>query len=174
MKMFHVEPNIKTLFKKGFLVFLVIMSFASCIRPQHTVEIQNYVLMPNGKEILGRSKGLTAYIFENNRRKIPFVQFVANKYDVGTYVDVSYDVEVDGHRFKVFVYENAELEKYFDMSQFMVTKAETEVNIVGSTANFLGVSVINDYNEDCLEDNSLYKNIIIDYLKNLTDEYNNL
>ncbi|MES2484564.1 MAG: hypothetical protein V4581_01250 [Bacteroidota bacterium] len=169
-----MEPYIKTLFKKGFLVFLVAITFASCIRPQHTVEIQDYVLMPNGKEVLGRDKGLTAFIFENNPRKIPFVQFIANKYNVGTYVDVSYDVDLDGHRFKVFVYENAELEKYFDMSQFMVTKAETEINIVGSTARFLGMSVINDYNEDCLDDNSLYKNITIAYLKNLTDEYNKL
>jgi len=173
MNMFHVEPFNKTLFKKGFLVFLIAAVLTSCIRPRHTVEIDNYVLVPNGKEILARNKGLTAFIFENNQRKMPFVQFIANKYGLGTYTEVSYDVDIDGHRVKVFVYENAELEKYFDMGQFMVTKAETDINVVGSTAKFIGLSVINEYNEDCLEESSLYRNVAVAYLKNLKDEFNN-
>jgi hypothetical protein len=174
MKMFHVEPYIKTLFKKGFLVFLIATVFASCVTPRHTVEIQDYVLVPNGKEVLGREQGLTAFIFENNQRKIPFVQFVSDKYRVGVYQDVSYDVDVEGHRFKVFVYENAELEKYFDMSEFMVTQSENTANIVGSTAKFIGLSIISQNNEDCLDDHSLYKNIAVKYFQTLKDEYNNL
>ncbi|AWH84411.1 hypothetical protein HYN59_04450 [Flavobacterium album] len=144
----------------------------SCITPRHTVEINSFVLMYNGKEILGKDKGLTAFIFENNQRKMPFAQFLANKYSIGSYTDVSYWVTVDGHRLKVFLYENAELEKYFDISQFMVSNVETDANIVGSTAKFLAMSVINENNEDCLADDSLYKNITIQYLEALKDEYN--
>jgi len=173
MIMFHVEPNRKTLFRKGFLLFLVFLA-VSCIKPQHTIEIQDYVLLENGKQVLGKEKGLTAFIFENNPTKIPFHQFVADKYAVGSYTDVKYDVKVDGYRFKVLVYENAEMEKYFNMSQFMVTNSPSETNIVGSTAKFIAISVINDTNEDCLDDNSLYKHVIINYLKNLKDEFNNL
>jgi hypothetical protein len=170
--MCHVKPFIKTLCRKGFFVFLAMTLAISCITPRHTVEINSYVLMENGKEVLGKEKGLTAFIFENNQKKEPFVQFIANKYNIGTYTDVSYWVTVDGHKLKVFLYENAELEKYFDVSQFMVSNVETDANIVGSKAKFLAMSVISESNEDCLADNSLYKNITINYLEALKDEYN--
>jgi len=174
MKMFHVERLFKTLYSKGFLVFIMGMLLVSCITPRHTVEIQDYILLENGKEVLGKDKGLTAFIFENNPRKIAFSQFAANKYGVGSYTDVNYEVTIGGDKFRVFVYENAELEKYFDVSQFMVTKAETDSNINGSTARFIALSMINSQNEDCLTEHSLYKNIAITYLKNLKDEFNNL
>jgi hypothetical protein len=171
MEMFHVKRSRKTLFSKGFFVFLIMAMATSCITQRHTVEIHSFVLLENGKEVLGKEKGLTAFIFENDQSKVPFAQFLANKYNVGTYTDVSYWVDVDGHRMKVLLYENAELEKYFDVSQFMVTKGVTEGNIVGSTAKFLAISVINENNEDCLADDSLYKNITIKYLEALKDEY---
>lgn len=170
MEMFHVKRFVKTLLSKGFFVFLVLMLATSCITPRHTVEINSFVLMDNGKEVLGRDKGLTAFIFENNQKKMPFAQFLANKYNLGTYTDISYWVTVDGHRLKVFLYTNDELEKYFDVSQFMVTNAETEVNMI-TKARFLAMSVLSESNEDCLEDNSLYKNITIKYLEELKDEF---
>jgi len=172
--MFHVEPILKTLFCKGFLAFMLIAGFGtSCIRPQHTVEIQDYTLLNNGKPILGK-EGLTAFVFENNPRKIPFQQFLADKYGVGSYNDVSYTVDVDNHKLKVFLYENSEVEKYFNTSQFMVTMAETDVNIKGSNARFIALSVVNESNEDCLIDGSLYQQVAVAYLKSLKDEYYNL
>ncbi|MGQ2983679.1 hypothetical protein [Flavobacterium sp.] len=162
---------IKTLSSKGFLVFLILILAVSCITPRHTVEINNFVLMDNGKEVLGREKGLTAFVFENNQSKMPFAQFLATKYNLGNYTDIAYWVTVDGHRLKVMLYTNDELEKYFDVSQFMVTNAETEVNTL-TKARFLALSVISEMNEDCLEDNSLYKNITIKYLERLKDEFN--
>jgi hypothetical protein len=170
MGMFHVKRFVKTLSSKGFFMFLVVMLATSCITPRHTVEINSFVLMENGKEVLGREKGLTAFIFENDQSKMPFAQFLANKYNIGTFTDVSYWVTVDGHRLKVFLYTNDELEKYFDISQFMVTNTETKANII-TKAKFLAMSVISESNEDCLEDNSLYKNITIQYLEGLKDEF---
>lgn len=174
MAMFHVERFLKTLLLKGFFVFLVVILFTACITPRHTVEIQDYILMPNGKEILGKEKGLTAFIFENNKRKAPFQQFIVQKYKIGYTQEISYFVIIDGTRFKVFLYENSEVEKYFDTSQFMVTNVETDANIIGSSADFLGISVINDTNEDCLADGSLYQNMIIKYLRELKHEYNTI
>lgn len=170
--MFHVKRFVKTLSIKGFFVLLMVVFATSCITPRHTVEINDYILLENGKEVLGKEKGLTAFVFENNQRKMPFAQFVSYKYNLGVFTDVSYWVTVDGHRLKVFLYENAELEKYFDVSQFMVSNVETEASIVGSTAKFLAISVISEHNEDCLAENSLYRKITIDYLKNLKDEFN--
>lgn len=173
--MFHVKQvKIKTLFLKGFLVFLMLSTTVSCVTQRHGVEIQDYVLVENGKQILGKKEGLTGFIFENNPRKIIFAQFVADKYNLGQFEEVSYYVQADGYRFKVFVYTNDELQKYFDMGQFMVTKQENEQNVIGSTEKFIGISIINDANEDCLKENSLFYNIALKYLKNLKDEYNNL
>jgi len=175
MRMFHVEPILKTLFLKGFLVFIIVAALAtSCIKPQGTIEIQDYTLLANGKPILGNKQGLTAFMFENNLRKIAFQQFLADKYGVGTYNDVTYEVTVEDHRFKVFLYENAEIEKYFTVSQFMVTMAETEENIKGSNQKFIALSIVNNANEDCLADGSLYQQIAVKYLKSLKDEYYNL
>jgi hypothetical protein len=173
MRMFHVKRFAKTLLYRGFFVFLVANIFVSCITPRHTVEIDDYALLANGKQILGHDAGLTAFIFENNQRKMPFQQFLAGKYDLGNTEETAYFVMIDGNRFKVMLYENAELGKYFDMSQFMVTNVETQVNRIGSSANFLGISVVNNANEDCLEDGSLYQNMVIKYLRDLKFEYNN-
>lgn len=177
--MFHVERlhqnKTKGLFiKQTLLVFIVVLLLTSCGTTRHSIEIEDYVLLENGKKILGKEKGLTAFIFENNPRKIPFVQFIADKYGVGNYVDVSYWVNYDGHRLKVLVYDYDELQKYFDMGQFMVTKQENDVNVVGSKEHFIGLSVVNNANEDGLLPNSLFHQVAINYLTKLKDEYNNL
>jgi hypothetical protein len=161
-------------FKHALLVFIGALLLSSCVTARHGVEIEDYVLVEGGKNILGKQEGLTAFIFENNPRKIPFVQFAADKYGVGSYKDVTYWVDYEGHRFKVLVYDYDDLNKYFDMGQFMVTKQETDVNVVGSKEHFIGLSIINNSNEDCLNDSSLFKQVAIEYLKKLKDEYNNL
>ncbi len=188
--MFHVERflfqsklnemtkssnKVKGLFlKQALLVFIALMLLNSCGVPRHTVEIEDYILVDGGKKVLGKEEGLTAFIFENNPRKMPFVQFAADKYGVGSYKDVTFWADFDGHRFKVFLYDYDELNKYFDMGQFMVTKYETDTNVIGTKEQFIGISVINNANEDCLANNSLFKQVAIDYLKKLKDEYNNL
>jgi hypothetical protein len=172
IKMFHVERTIKTLFIRGFFVFLLLAVPVSCITPRHTVEIEEYILLDNGKPILGHDKGLTAFVFENSPKRIPFQQFLADKYHLAKYTDVEYWVDTDGQRLKIYLYENAELEKYFDVSEFMVKNQEPDMNIVGSKAKFLALSVINNSNEDCLAEGSLFKNIALNYLKKIKDEYN--
>jgi hypothetical protein len=158
MKMFHVERNIKTLLLKGFFVLSVSLLFSGCITPRHTVEIDDYILLQEGKEILGRDTGLTCFMFE--------------KYRLGATEEISYNIVLDEKRFKVFLYTNDELMKYFDLSQFMVSNVETEVNRVGSSANFIGLSVIDESNNDCLAASSLYQNLVIKYLKELKYEFN--
>jgi hypothetical protein len=168
-----VEQKIKTIFMKGFFVFFIGFGFASCVTPRHTVEVGDYLLLDNGKEILGKEKGLTCFFFENNQRKQPIQQFLTYKYNVGSTENISYDIILEKTKFKVFLYTNDELVKYYDLSQFMVSNVETEVNRLGSTANFIGMSVIDEYNNDCLADGSLYQSIVLKYLKELKFEYNN-
>ena len=172
--MFHVKLFGKALAVKGFLLFILLFFIpTACITPRHTVEINEYALLPNGKQILGKKEGLTAFIFENNQTKIPFSQYIGLKYNLARYTEVEYWVTIESHRFKVMIYENDELQKYFDTSVFMVSNVEPDINIKGSKANFIAISVINDTNEDCLSDSSLYQNMVINYLRELRNEYYN-
>ena len=170
--MFHVERLIKTAgFKVTATILATLFLLISCGVPKATIQIDDYTLLRGGKEVLGRKDGLVAFVFENNQRKMPFNQFIVDKYKLGSYQDVSYWVTIDGTKYKVLVYENAELEKYFDTSAFMVSNVEPELTIVGSKARFLALSVIDEYNEDCLADGSLHQNIALEYLKKLKQEY---
>lgn len=172
--MFHVERYIKGEIVKLFLaIVLIIFAATSCRAPRPTVQISEYTLLRGGREVLGNKDGLVAFVFENNQRKIPFVQFISNKYKLGTFTEVEYFVTIDNIKFKVYVYDNAELEKYFDTSAFTISNVEPEMSIVGSKANFLAVSVIDAFNEDALADGSLYQNIVLEYLKELRKEYYN-
>lgn len=170
--MFHVKPLIKALIYKGFFVFFLISLLTACGSQRQLIDISDYVLVPNGKPVLGND-GLTAFIFENNPRKIPFQHFLADKYKVGNYNNVEYWVTIDGMRFKVMLYENAELEKYFDTTDYIAVNAYNNINPSATTVKFIALSVISEYNEDCLAPKSLYQNIIIEYLRNLKKEYYN-
>lgn len=165
-----MERCIKTLAIKGFLLFFISSLCICCGINQPTIQIHDYILMENGKQILNKEKGLTAFIFENDQRKIPFVYYVADKYNVGSYSDISYWVTIEGQRFKVYLYDNAELEKYFVTSQFMVSNVETQATKV-SNVNFIALSMISDSNEDVLSDTSLFQGIAIKYLKYLKNEF---
>ena len=75
-KMFHVEQKIKNLLQKGFFVFFISLIVFSCVTPRHTVEVGDYLLLPDGKHVLGREKGLTCFFFENNRNiKMFYLKF---------------------------------------------------------------------------------------------------
>lgn len=156
--------------KKG-LLLIVVFLIISCISQKGTIEINDYIVLDDGIEILGKGEGLSAFVFENDPSKIPFQQFLGDKYNIGNYRDMSYWVTIGVNRYKVFLYENSEVEKYFDTSQFLITTIETEPNIKGTTAKLIALSVINEYNEDCLAEESLFKNIAVTYLKGLKDEY---
>lgn len=172
--MFHVERNIKTLFQKGFFMFLLLGVLQSCVSPRQAIDVSDYVLVENGKQIYGKEKGLTAFIFQNNPKQITFTQFLGNKYNLMKFTDIEYWVTLEGMKFKVFFYENDELNKYFDTTDFVASNAVPDSAVVGSKVKFLAISVVNEYNEDCLADSSLFKNIVINYLKDLKDEYNTL
>lgn len=172
-KLFHVERTSKTLLYKGFFLFLVFLFSVSCKTPRYAVDVSDYILVENGKQVLGNEKGLTAFIFQNNPKKMTFNQFLFEKYNLGATVNLEYWTTIDGARFKVMLYENSELEKYFETSDYVASNVVGDDSVVGSKVKFLAISVINEYNEDCLTDGSLFQNIVIKYLKDLKDEYNN-
>jgi hypothetical protein len=171
--MFHVELNPERLIDKGKVGLLVaFFMLTSCIGTRQSIQIPDYLLVPKGKEIIG-NKGLTAFIFENNLKKMSFEQYLAFKFKADNYSQKEFWVDIDNSNFKIIVYDYAEFEKYFISANYSPINLEPDNVQNLDKRKFIALSIINSFNEDCLSEDSLYKNIAAKYLKNLKDEYNN-
>lgn len=169
--MFHVERITQNRIIKGFTsILLIIFILQSCIGAKAGYQIDDYYIAENGKEILG-TKPLNAFIFENNVTNIPFEQFLAIKYKLDNYLTREFWINIDGARYKMIVYENSEFDKYFGISNFAAKNQENIANIVGGQPKFIAISMISEFNEDCLSNKSILQNMATTYLKNLKDEY---
>ena len=151
------------------ILFLIVIS-ASCgiHKPQYTID--DYVLVPNAKPILGNA-GLTAFVFENNKKILSFQQFLINHYKLQTFNQREIPFTINEERFTLHVYDWDETEKYINTSDFVMKNQIPDASKLGNQSDFIVVSVTNDKNEDCLKDDSLYQNIVIKYLKNLKEDY---
>lgn len=168
--MFHVERIKNSTIKRMFLVFLIIFVLQSCVGARAGFQIDDYYIAPNGKEALG-TKPLNAFIFENNITNLPFEQFLAVKFKLNNLFSREFWITIDGNKYKLMIYDNAEFDKYFGYSNFAAVNQENLANIVGGQARFIAISMVNEFNEDCLSDKSMLQNISTIYLKNLKDEY---
>jgi len=151
-------------------ILLIIFILQSCIGAKAGYQIEDYYIAENGKEILG-TKPLNAFIFENNVTNLPFEQFLAIKYKLDNYLTREFWINIDGARYKMIVYENSEFDKYFGISNFAAKNQENIANIVGGQPKFIAISMISEFNEDCLSNKSILQNMATTYLKNLKDEY---
>ena len=169
--MFHVERITQNRIIKGITsILLIIFILQSCIGAKAGYQIEDYYIAENGKEILG-TKPLNAFIFENNVTNLPFEQFLAIKYKLDNYLTREFWINIDGARYKMIVYENSEFDKYFGISNFAAKNQENIANIVGGQPKFIAISMISEFNEDCLSNKSILQNMATTYLKNLKDEY---
>lgn len=155
--------------KKNVILFLILIA-VSCGINRQRIEIPDYLIVPNGKEILG-NKSLNAFIFENNLKNIPFQQYVSSKFKLNNLFQKEIWITIEKDKFKLIFYDNDEFEKYMGTSNYTALNQETEANKTGNESKFIAVSVISAKNEDCLKIDSLYQNIVISYLKKLKDDY---
>ncbi len=170
MRMFHVELKPLSSARKGFVLFFTSLFLLSCGVTRTRITIDDFLILPNGKEILGNN-GLSAFVFENTQNKITFQNFLVSRFNLDSLQDKDFWVTIDGNKYKLIVYENAELEKYFVVADFIITNKQPENTDMPSQPNFLALSLINANNEDCLSEQSIFKNIATIYLKNLKDNY---
>ncbi len=171
--MFHVKPTSKTRIFKGIaaLLFLFFV-LQSCVGARATVQIPDYIIVPDGKENLG-GKTLNAFIFENNvKANLQFEQFLAVKYKSANYFEREIWVTINGDKYKLIVYDNSDFEKYFNSQNYSPINEEAR-NERYSQRKFIAVSMISSRNEDCLAEGSLLQNISINYLRDLKNEYIN-
>jgi len=169
--MFHVERTLLRLMYKGKLsIFLLFIIVLGCGIARQKYVIDDYTIVPNAKEILG-NKGLSAFVFENNKKLLPFQQFLTSKFKLDSYQEREFWVTIEGDKYKIILYDNDELIKYINTSDFTLANVNPDVVNVGSTADYIALSMISSRNEDCLLEGSLYENIAVKYLKQLKDEY---
>ena len=163
--------TMRKLMNKRIAWFFVISFFTlSCGIQRQQYTIDDYVLVPNAKEIIGGTE-LTAFVFENNKKIIPFHQFLAIHYQLQTLNEKEIPFSINEERFTLHVYDVAEMEKYINLSDFVMKEQIPDLSKMGNQSDFVVLSVVNDRNEDCLKEGSLYQNITIQYLKNLKAAY---
>lgn len=171
--MFHVERNAKMTMSRGIpMFFLFFLLISSCNVSRQTIQIPDYILVQNGKEILG-NKTLNAFIFENNTRNLTVEKYLSMKFNGENYFTNEYWITIDKNKYKLILYTNDEFEKYFNSANYAVINLEPEDPQNGMQRKFVAFSVINSNNEDCLADGSLFQNMVVNYLKKLKDEYYN-
>lgn len=169
--MFHVERTLLKLMNKGkFAILLLFFILLSCGITKQKFIIDDYTIVPNAKEILG-NKGLSAFVFENDKKIIPFQQFITNKYKLPSYQEKEFWVTIDKEKYKIILYDNDELIKYINTSDFGLANQDPAILNVGGTADFIALSMITSRNEDCLVEGSLYEVVAVKYLKQLKDEF---
>lgn len=155
----------------GFLAsFIFLFSVSSCGIHKTKYIIDDYVLVNNAKNILG-NKGLTAYVFENNKKILPFQEFAVNHFKLSTYNQKEIPFTYNNNNFILHIYDVDEINKYINTSDFALKNQIPNASKVNNLSDFIVLSVVNDKNEDCLQDQSLYQNMILKYLKNLKEEY---
>jgi len=171
--MFHVKLNLrKPIFKGTTVLLIAFLMLQSCAGAKQSIQVPDYVLVPNGRENIGENN-LTAFIFENNMKNLPIEQFLSQKYKTNNYYEKEVWVTIDGQKYKIIVYDYNEFEKYFISTNYSPINVEPENSKSGDQRKFIAISMISAYNEDCLADGSLLQNTAVKYLKNLKDEYIN-
>ncbi len=169
--MFHVERiiNSHTFKRKTISVFLFCV-LASCGVNKSRITISDFYIHQNGKSVTNTNP-LNAFVFENNLANNPFQEYISNTYKTITIQNTELWVTIDKLKFKLIFYDFDEFEKYFGTQNFTATNQETLSQKTGNNNKFIAISVISDKNEDCLNPNSLFYTQIIEYLKNLKNNY---
>lgn len=171
--MFHVERSLRSTVKKEKIVFIAFfLALLSCAGTKQRTQISDYILVPNGMPILG-SKNLTAFVFENNLKKLPIELFLSEKFKTDNYAQNEFWVTIEKEKFKIIIYDYADFEKYINSSNYAVINFDPEDEKNGDKRDFIAISMINAYNEDCLLSSSIYQNLALNYLKKLKYEYCN-
>ena len=170
--MFHVERFKQNAAIRGITAVLLSIVMSSCNVSRQVIQIPDYILIPNGKEIVG-AKDLTAFVFENNQTKLPIEQFLSQKFKTDNYMQNEYWVTIDKDKYKIIIYDNTEFEKYFNSANYAVINQVPDIDKKGDSRKFIAISMINAYNEDCLKDGSLFQYTAVKYLKNLKEEFYN-
>ena len=165
--MFHVKRISQSVVIIAATLLCVVLS--SCIGSRPATQITDYILLENGVEENG--KGLTAFVFENKIDGISVETYLNATLNTGTFSVRDFNTKINGDKFKLILYENAEIEKYFATTNLVVVNLEPQKMETVSNRKFVAISVVDSQGNDALSEKSLYYNIAVNYLKSLKDNY---
>lgn len=158
--------------KKLFLIVLILQTTISCITVKQAPAIDDYVVQ-NGKEFQKKNfTNKTAFIFQNDLKMVDFRSFLADKYNMVSFKETAtIPVNIDGTPFDLHVFTPTKNKQNINFINAIISKDANEVTVDEETFDYVGISVSRVDDLDCLSENSIYHKLVLNYLKNLKDEY---
>ncbi len=166
-----------------FLSIFLLLCCISCIPIRVAPNIENYKIS-KGKKFKRELSKRKFFIFEDPKEAQHFYNFVNTKFQLNhsnVYDDVPF--QIDGHHFFFVFYEISIPDKTLNFlpailnaSMNRVLKSEDEEYIDGSDILrkdnwYVAIEVYSDIEKDCLDQNSLSRDAVLMYLRNLKKEY---
>ncbi|MFD0863171.1 hypothetical protein ACFQ1M_13225 [Sungkyunkwania multivorans] len=169
--------------KTTFYALLICLSSCVTLRVNKPPEVENFYIA-NKKELKGLKldKDRKAFVFENPGTEIDFKQFIAKKHGLENFkFSKTYTITENGANLNISVETPTvnEQSHTLDLLTPIISKAVSNENRRAEYSedeksySFIAISVADDYGNDCLSTDSLFRNIAVDYLRSLKDEYLN-
>lgn len=169
--------------RKMLLPLIFLMAYNSCIPLRIAPTIKDYRVVKGKKFKKGLPKK-TMFIFEDPKEENEFYNYINTKFDLNDYyVDVEIPFELDGEEFFFSFYEVEIPTKTINLIPLVmdgILSQTTEMDPVFEDVHtsrignwYLAIEVFSDKEQDCLHENSSYKQKLLTYLGQLKNEYLN-
>lgn len=172
--MFHVERITLNRFVKGITtIFLIIFFLNSCFTVKKIPEIADYhVLNAEDSKVL-KKEVPAVFMFENKKSKRSFQDFLREKWNM-KYENINFIVKIQNEKFVISVLDKMKTKKMITLEDYIFNNSDKEFLKNGEQKKYVAISVIDKTGNDCLKNNSIYQNLVINYLKELKLEYSTL
>lgn len=169
--MFHVERFAKTCSIKGIVSFLlIIFVLNSCIPVKKIPDIPDYHILNSVVEKDVNKDKPAIFMFENNRMQRSFQTFLGYKLNQPN-EHRDFKVKIQGQEFVISVLDKIEMEKWVTLEDFILKRPGKQIVKDGEQKNYVAISVTDKIGTDCLKNNSIFQNLVLNYLKELKLEY---
>lgn len=172
--MFHVERITLNRILKGIIpIFLMIFVFNSCFTIKEIPKIADYHILnaENSKEL--KKEIPAVFMFENKKSKRSFQDFLKEKLNM-KYENINFPVKIQNEKFVISVLNKIETEKVITLEDYIFNNPDKDFLKNGDQKMYVAISVIDKIGNDCLKNNSIYQNLVLNYLKELKLEYSTL
>lgn len=164
---------------KYVLLLFCLIIIGSCIPVKSAPRIRNFKIV-KGKQF---EKGLperNIFVFEDKQDVNAFYQFVDKKFQLGN-KQVMDDVPftVNKHQYFFSFYEVDKKSTTIDLFPFLVSRLtksgeEDSPEIRQEDSYYIAIEAYSDLENDCLDITALSRTPVLNYLRQLKDEYQNL
>lgn len=164
--------------KQTLLFSVLLLLLQSCIPIKFAPNIEDYKIVRGSKF----KKGLPSrniFVFEDNKDANEFYNYVNAKFnleDIKVMDDVPFEIE--GNQYFFSFYEVDKTTKSLDMLPFLtsvITNADdTETPTMDrEDSYYIAIEVYSDFENDCLAMEALSRTLVLKYLRELKEQYQN-